>query len=107
MRAAILVPPLLLWTGLLRRLEPAVEAVLQLLGSDIRRIGAVDDVGRFNPGLVFEVRRAARQDLVSRANRRLVRTTPRDEFLGERIGHLYRRRVQAEEARQRVGIDVG
>jgi hypothetical protein len=60
-----------------------------------------------SPGLVFEVRRATRQDLVGRADRRLALFAPGDEFLGQRIGHLHRRRIQAEEARQRVGVDVG
>ena len=77
------------------------------LAGGFRRIGAVDHVGRFDPGLVLEVRRAARQDLVGRADRRLALLAPGDEFLGQRILHLHRRRGQAEEARQRVGVDGG
>ena len=88
---------------LLRRLVPAIQAFLQLLRGIFRRHSAVDDVGRLNPGFIFEVRRATRQDLVGRTNSRLALFAPGNEFLRQRIAHLHSRRVQAEEARQRIG----
>jgi hypothetical protein len=45
--------PIWVKAGLLGRLVPLVEAVLQLLGSGFRRIRAVDHVGGFRPGFVF------------------------------------------------------
>src|SRR5690242_6334224 len=43
---------------LLRGLVPAIEALLQALCRLLRRLGAVDHVGRRRPGLVLEVGRA-------------------------------------------------
>src|SRR3979411_2546067 len=57
--------------GLLGRLVPGVEALLPLRRVLLRRVGAVDHVGRLDPGLVLEVRGAARQNLVGRADGRL------------------------------------
>ena len=47
------------------------------------------------------------EDLIGGADRRLALIAPGNEFLGERIFHLHRRRGQAEEARQRIGVDRG
>ena len=55
------------------------------LGAGLRRLGAVDHLGRGVPGLVLQVRRAARQDLVGRADRRLAVLAPADEFLRQRV----------------------
>ena len=93
---------------LLRGLVPAVEAFLQLLGGGFGRLGAVDHVGRGAPGLVLEIGRAARQDLVGRADRRLALARARRRTPGPADPPASPASIgQAEEARQRVGIDVG
>ena len=56
---------------LLRWLVPAFEALLQPLRRLLGRLLAVHDVGRRDPGLILQVGRAARQELVGRAQRRL------------------------------------
>ena len=76
-------------------------------GGGLGGLGAADHVGRGVPGLVLEVRRAARQDLVGRADRRLAGLAPGDELLRQRVLERDRLVRQREEARQRVGVERG
>ena len=71
------------------------EAVLKPLRGGLGRLGAADDVGDGVPGLVLEVRRAARQDLVGRADGRLAGLAPGDELLRQRILERHRPRSTA------------
>src|SRR5579859_2568215 len=65
----------------LRRLVPAVEALLDL-GSGVGRLQcAVHHLRRHVPQLVLEIGRAARQDLVRVADGRLALPAPADELL--------------------------
>ena len=66
---------------------------------------AVDDLRRDVPEFVLEVRRAARQDLVGVADRRLAVLAPADHLGRQRILDRDRRLAQREEARQRVGVE--
>ena len=92
---------------LLMRCVPVGQTVLQLLTQRFRSFRTLDRSDGCAPGFVLQIRCAARQDLIGRADRAFALFPPTNDFLGERIFQFNWNAGEREEAGQGVAEDAG